>query len=84
MMHAALRWLPPSKIAATHEMWQKRLMHFANLEHRGASGAEPDSGDGAGILIRVPDALLSSCHRFSLPAAGSMRQVSHLLHLARM
>ncbi len=26
-----------------------------NLEHRGASGAEPDSGDGAGILTQVPD-----------------------------
>jgi glutamate synthase (NADPH/NADH) large chain len=41
---------------ATHEIVEKALTALRNLEHRGASGAEPDSGDGAGILIRVPDA----------------------------
>lgn len=39
----------------THEIVHKALTALRNLEHRGASGAEPDSGDGAGILIRVPD-----------------------------
>ena len=41
---------------ATHEIVAKGLTALRNLEHRGASGAEPDSGDGAGILICIPDA----------------------------
>ena len=41
---------------ATHEIVAKALTALRNMEHRGASGAEPDSGDGAGILIRIPDA----------------------------
>jgi glutamate synthase (NADPH/NADH) large chain len=40
---------------ATHEIVSKALTALRNLEHRGASGAEPDSGDGAGILIQIPD-----------------------------
>ena len=40
---------------ATHEIVEKALTALRNLEHRGASGAEPDSGDGAGILVRIPD-----------------------------
>jgi glutamate synthase (NADPH) large chain len=38
-----------------------------NLDHRGASGAEPESGDGAGILIQVPDAFLRAVTPFALP-----------------
>jgi glutamate synthase (NADPH/NADH) large chain len=38
---------------ATHGIVEKALTALRNLEHRGASGAEPDSGDGAGILIRI-------------------------------
>jgi glutamate synthase (NADPH/NADH) large chain len=41
------------------------------MEHRGASGAEPDSGDGAGILIRVPDDFYQNVVDFKLPAANS-------------
>src|SRR5207248_2411747 len=40
------------------------------LEHRGASGAEIDTGDGAGILIQVPDAFLRAVVDFELPPAG--------------
>jgi len=39
----------------THEIVSLALSALRNLEHRGASGAEPDSGDGAGILIQIPD-----------------------------
>jgi glutamate synthase (NADPH/NADH) large chain len=46
------------------------LTALENLEHRGASGSEPDSGDGAGILIQVPDALWREVTDFDLPAAG--------------
>ncbi len=55
---------------ATHEIVEKALTALRNLEHRGASGAEPDSGDGAGILIRVPDAFYRVVTDFKLPAEG--------------
>jgi len=44
---------------------------LCNMEHRGATGAEADSGDGAGILIQVPDRFLRSVVSFALPAAGA-------------
>ena len=56
---------------ATHEIVEKALTALRNLEHRGASGAEPDSGDGAGILIRVPDKFYQDVTEFALPAAGA-------------
>ena len=56
---------------ATHEIVEKALTALRNLEHRGASGAEPDSGDGAGILIRVPDAFYRAVTNFELPAEGA-------------
>ncbi|MCB1026848.1 MAG: hypothetical protein KDB24_03675, partial [Microthrixaceae bacterium] len=37
----------------SHRLVQQALYSLENLEHRGATGAEPDSGDGAGILIQV-------------------------------
>ena len=43
---------------------------LCNMEHRGATGAEPDTGDGAGILIQVPDAFLRAVVGFELPAPG--------------
>ena len=49
----------------------KALTALRNLDHRGASGAEPDSGDGAGILVQVPDAFLRSVVDFELPAVGA-------------
>jgi glutamate synthase (NADPH/NADH) large chain len=49
----------------------KALTALRNLDHRGASGAEPDSGDGAGILVQVPDAFLRAVVDFELPAAGA-------------
>ena len=56
---------------ATHEIVTKALTALRNLEHRGASGAEPDSGDGAGILIRMPDQYFREVVGFDLPPAGS-------------
>jgi glutamate synthase (NADPH/NADH) large chain len=41
------------------------------MEHRGASGAEPDSGDGAGILIRIPDKYFQEVSEFKLPPVGT-------------
>ncbi|MFF3321790.1 glutamate synthase large subunit [Streptomyces sp. NPDC002889] len=56
---------------ASHELVEQALTVLRNLEHRGATGSEPDSGDGAGILLQVPDAFLREVTAFELPAAGS-------------
>nr|WP_245597159.1 glutamate synthase large subunit [Jiangella gansuensis] len=46
------------------------LTALSNLDHRGASGAEPDSGDGAGILLQVPDAFFRAVAGVELPEPG--------------
>lgn len=55
---------------ATHTLVEQALTVLRNLEHRGATGSEPDSGDGAGILSQVPDAFLREVAGFELPEAG--------------
>jgi glutamate synthase (NADPH/NADH) large chain len=54
----------------SHDLIAQGLTALRNMEHRGASGSEPDSGDGAGILVQVPDALLRATVEFDLPEAG--------------
>ena len=56
--------------AGSHGVIAKALMALRNLDHRGASGSEPDSGDGAGILLQVPDTFLRANVAFELPPAG--------------
>src|SRR5437588_4593645 len=51
----------------THETIGKALWVLDHLEHRGASGAELDTGDGAGILLQTPDELLREVAGFELP-----------------
>ncbi|EYR64009.1 glutamate synthase [Actinotalea ferrariae CF5-4] len=46
------------------------LTALLNLDHRGAVGAETDSGDGAGILTQIPDAFLRDVVDAELPAPG--------------
>ncbi len=46
------------------------LTALLNLDHRGAVGAEEDSGDGAGILTQIPDAFFRDVVDAELPAAG--------------
>jgi glutamate synthase (NADPH) large chain len=53
---------------ASHDIVAKALTALRNLEHRGAAGAEPNSGDGAGILLQVPDAFFRAVVDFDLPA----------------
>ena len=55
---------------ASHEIVAMGLTALLNLDHRGASGAEPDSGDGAGILLQVPDRFLRRVIDPELPPAG--------------
>ncbi|PKQ06519.1 MAG: glutamate synthase large subunit [Alphaproteobacteria bacterium HGW-Alphaproteobacteria-12] len=57
----------------SHKMIEDGLRILENLEHRGAVGADPKAGDGAGILIQIPDAFFrkeASALGFALPAEG--------------
>ncbi|HET6212108.1 MAG TPA: glutamate synthase subunit alpha, partial [Micromonosporaceae bacterium] len=54
----------------THDIVAKGLLALSRLDHRGARGAEPDTGDGAGILLQVPDGFLRDVVDFPLPPAG--------------
>jgi glutamate synthase (NADPH/NADH) large chain len=56
---------------ATHAIVAQALTALHNLDHRGAAGAEPSSGDGAGITVQVPDTFLRDVVSFELPATGS-------------
>lgn len=56
---------------ASHDIVAQALTALRNLEHRGAAGAEPTSGDGAGILMQVPDAFLREVVDFELPPQAS-------------
>ncbi|GAC69969.1 glutamate synthase large subunit [Gordonia soli] len=51
----------------SHGIVADGLLALENLEHRGAAGAEPNSGDGAGILLQVPDELFRAAVGFDLP-----------------
>ncbi|KQR99461.1 glutamate synthase [Williamsia sp. Leaf354] len=54
----------------SRDIVDKAITALVNLEHRGAAGAEPNTGDGAGIMIQVPDAFLRAVTDFELPAEG--------------
>ncbi|MBB3051915.1 glutamate synthase (NADPH/NADH) large chain [Prauserella isguenensis] len=51
----------------SHSIVSDGLTALTNLDHRGAAGAEPTSGDGAGILVQLPDELLRAEADFDLP-----------------
>ncbi|WP_326958966.1 glutamate synthase large subunit [Amycolatopsis sp. NBC_01286] len=54
-----------------HAIVAKALVALRNLEHRGARGAEPDTGDGAGLLIQIPDEFFREVVDFALPEPGT-------------
>src|SRR3954447_10911401 len=54
-----------------HDIVEHALTALRNLDHRGAVGAEPDTGDGAGILTQVPDGFLRDVVPFELPQPGA-------------
>ena len=56
--------------AKRHETLTRALTVLDHLEHRGASGAEIDTGDGAGLLCQIPDEFFRAVLDFELPAAG--------------
>src|SRR5947209_7018329 len=56
---------------ASHAVIEKALEALENLEHRGAQGADPNTGDGAGILLQIPDAFLrAAAAGVELPPVG--------------
>lgn len=58
----------------SHETISDALYMLSNMEHRGGRGADPKSGDGAGILIQVPHQFLKDITartEIELPEAGS-------------
>ena len=55
---------------ASHDVVSLGVRALCNLEHRGALGADPLTGDGAGILIQIPDRFLRDVVDYELPPAG--------------
>ena len=59
----------------SHAIVQQGLTILINLDHRGAVGSEKNTGDGAGILMQVPDKFLrkvAAKEGITLPAEGNL------------
>ncbi len=54
----------------SHQLVLQALTALEHLAHRGATGSEEDSGDGAGILVQVPDRFYRESVDFELPGPG--------------
>src|SRR3954466_1793044 len=54
----------------SHETLRRALEALANLEHRGAAGADASTGDGAGILAQLPDSFFRATLQAELPPPG--------------
>jgi glutamate synthase domain-containing protein 2/glutamate synthase domain-containing protein 1/glutamate synthase domain-containing protein 3 len=57
----------------SHDIIVKGIQVLINLTHRGACGCDPETGDGAGVLIQIPHKFFArECAKrgFTLPAAG--------------
>src|SRR5215470_7264822 len=71
-----------------HDVVARALRVLCNLEHRGAKGGDPGTGDGAGILTQIPDEFFRASCDFELPdvlqlfVAGAEGQ--HGMELERM
>src|SRR5207245_8535171 len=54
----------------SHEIVRLAISALLNLEHRGATGCEANTGDGAGMLLQMPDEFLRGVAGVELPAVG--------------
>ncbi|NCJ08368.1 glutamate synthase large subunit [Synechococcales cyanobacterium C] len=57
----------------SHEIVEQGLTILLNLDHRGACGCEPNTGDGAGLLMQIPDKFLrkvAAAEQITLPELG--------------
>src|SRR5690606_40958314 len=59
----------------SHELVEQGITALVHLDHRGASGAETNTGDGAGILIQVPDRFYRETLGRELPPAGHYAKI---------
>ncbi|MGZ6511066.1 MAG: glutamate synthase subunit alpha, partial [Actinomycetota bacterium] len=55
----------------SHQIVDLAITALLNLEHRGATGAETNTGDGAGVLVQMPDRFLRDVVDLELPAPGA-------------
>ncbi|MDA7027867.1 glutamate synthase large subunit [Bacillus sp. CLL-7-23] len=54
-----------------HDIVKKGLQMLCQLDHRGGQGSDPYTGDGAGIMMQIPDAFFKKvCSGFQLPEKG--------------
>lgn len=69
---------------ASRSIVDQGLQILANIDHRGAAGAEADTGDGTGILLQIPDGFYREVVDFDLPAPGSYATGIAFLPATRM
>ena len=62
-----VNFLADLKGRASHDIVLSGIAALCQLQHRGALGAEKNTGDGAGILIQVPDKFFRAVTDFELP-----------------
>ncbi len=55
----------------SHEAVVRAIVALENLEHRGAAGADPNTGDGAGMLLQLPDDFIRGVMDEDLPPPGA-------------
>ena len=61
----------------SHDIILKGIQVLINLTHRGACGCDPETGDGAGVLIQIPHKFFArECAKlgFTLPEPGAVRR----------
>lgn len=55
----------------THAIVKKGLQMLCQLDHRGGQGSDPNTGDGAGLMVQIPDQYFRKvCPDFTLPEEG--------------
>ncbi len=55
---------------ASHGIVEKGITVLTRLMHRGAAGSDPETGDGAGLLLSLPDRFFRKAAGFELPSKG--------------
>jgi glutamate synthase (ferredoxin) len=68
----------------SHQILQQAIQVLKNLDHRGASGSEANTGDGAGVLLQVPHAfLVEACRKTRIVLPGPAEYGCGLVFLPR-
>src|SRR4029450_6511923 len=66
-----VRFVVHIKGQRSHSIVEQALQVLMNLRHRGACGCEANTGDGAGILLQIPDRFFRKVVPFALPPEGA-------------